>query len=141
MKPGLGLVGFTDSTSKEYPALETNIVLGTGLGYPGATPGKQGGDYPTGNGVTLDERGGEARFKMLSTQGYVATSQDGLHWGNKTSLPGGRGDSHMNVQWEPGAWKRVAYARATPTTTFGGYAGGAQTVRIQSVSETKTSEF
>jgi hypothetical protein len=67
-KPGLGLVGFKDNAGKEYPAAQTNIVLGTGLGYPGATPGKDGGTYPTGSGVTLDEREGEARFKMLGTQ-------------------------------------------------------------------------
>jgi hypothetical protein len=34
VKPGLGLAGFTDSAGKQYPAEETNIVLGTGLGYP-----------------------------------------------------------------------------------------------------------
>jgi hypothetical protein len=141
-KPGLGLVNFTDNAGKEYPAAETNIVLGTGLGFPGD---KHGGGFPTASGVTLDEREGEARFKMLGTQawgeGYIATSQDGKHWGNTTSMPAGRWDSHLNVQWEPDSGKWVAYARASPTTTFGGYAGGAQTVRIQAVSESRTPEF
>lgn len=144
-KPGLGLVAFTDSAGKVHPAAETNIVLGTGLGHPGATPGAHGGAYPTGNGVTLDERVGEARFKMLGTQawgeGYVATSEDGLRWGNMTMMPAGRWDSHLNVQLDPGSGKWVAYARATPTTTFGGYAGGAQTVRIQAVGESEGADF
>ena len=116
-------------------------MLGTGRGLPG----EQGGSYPTGNGVTLDEREGEARWKMLGAQawgeGYIATSEDGLTWGNKTTMPSGRWDSHLNVQLESDSGKWVAYARALPTTKFGGYAGNAQTVRIQSVSESKTSKF
>ena len=138
VKPGLGLIGFTDMTGKKYPAAETNIVLGTGLGYPGAMPGKNGGAYPTGNGVTLDEREGEARYKMLGTQdgwgeGYVATSEDGLAWANKTIMPGGRWDSHLNVQQVSDSGKWVAFARTQPTPH------GCD--RIQSVSESKTSDF
>ena len=138
VKPGLGLIGFTDMTGKKYPAAETNIVLGTGLGYPGAMPGKNGGAYPTGNGVTLDEREGEARYKMLGTQdgwgeGYVATSEDGLAWANKTIMPGGRWDSHLNVQQVSDSGKWVAFARTQPTPH------GCE--RIQTVSESKTSDF
>jgi hypothetical protein len=59
-------------------------------------------------------------------QGYIATSEDGLNWGNKTLMPAGRWDSHLNVQQVSESGKWVAYARATPTTKFGGFAGPAQ---------------
>lgn len=134
-KPGLGLVGFTDNVGRQYAAAETNIVLGTGLGYPGAAPG---GHYPTGSGVTLDEREGEARYKILGTEdgwgsGYVATSEDGLTWANKTTMPAGRWDSHLNVQREPDSGKWVAFTRTKPTPQ--------KCSRIQAVSETKTADF
>ena len=137
-KPGLGLVPFVDNAGKHYPASETNIVLGDAKSSLQPISGR----YPTGNGVTLDEREGQARWKMLGVD-YIATSEDGRRWGNKTTMPKGRWDSHLNVQYESDSGKWVAYARATPTTQYGSAAayGNAQTARIQSVSESLTPDF
>eukprot|EP01046_Picozoa_sp_COSAG06_P012350 COSAG06_NODE_723_length_12799_cov_3.060157_7_plen_73_part_00 len=49
-------------------------------------------------------------------QGYIATSEDGLNWGNKTLMPAGRWDSHLNVQQVSESGKWVAYAHRRPNS-------------------------